>query len=195
MPYQDASKTLTSCDYAEKGKFFERTNEKEKTGGGSLVTSNSLEQLYNRTSCFFLSDSKDTKNFENSRNVWGDDTVFTTESSLLLNSRSCRARLPVFLASQMKDGFQTLSKAPGFLVHANYQQRPGLLAFHTSNLLSYLQCWKTLEITETLTLSQEFFAARARVYLGNIYDCWPINTASWSPLSIWPRDGSVISSA
>ena len=193
MPYQDAS---LACDHAEKGKFFERTTfDNENTGGSSLVTSNSLQQLYNRTFCFLPSESMHMKSFENSRDVWGDDTLFTTESSPPLNFRSCRARLPVFLASQMKDGFQTLSKAPGFLVHANYQQRPGLLAFHTSNLLSYLQCWKTLEITETLTLSQEFFAARARVYLGNPYDCWPISTASWSLLSIWPRDGSVISSA
>ena len=153
MPYQDASKTLTSCDYVEKGKFFERTNEKEKTGGGSLVTSNSLEQLYNRTFCFLLSESMNMKSFENSRDVWGDDTLFTTESSPPLNFRSCRARLPVFLASQMEDGFQTLFQAPGFLVQTTDQQRPGLWAFHTSNLLSYLRCWKTLEITETLTLS------------------------------------------
>ena len=194
MPYQDSSATLT-CDYAEKGKFFERTINNEKIGGSSLVTSNSLEQLYNRTFCFLLPNSMDLKSFENSRDVWGDDTVFTTESSPPLNFRSCRARLPVFLASQMKDGFQTLFQAPGFLVQTTDQQRPGLWAFRTSNMLSYLQCWKTLEITETLTLSQEFFAARARVYLGNPYDCWPISTASWSLLSIWPRDGSVISSA
>ena len=54
MPYQDASATLT-CDYAEKGKFFERTINNEKIGGSSLVTSNSLQQLYNRTFCFLLS--------------------------------------------------------------------------------------------------------------------------------------------